>query len=78
MSAWALTNIDSGNICNAKFHVSEARHSEDEDFNIFVFFFGSNPGLQLLAMAAIFVHQSKTILAALVEGHLSYIPIKFE
>ena len=44
-SAWALTNITSGNTCHAKFHASEASGSEEEDFNIFsVYFFGSNPG----------------------------------
>ena len=32
-SAWALTNITSGNICHAKFHASEASGSE-EDFNL--------------------------------------------
>ena len=35
-SAWALTNIISGNICHAKFHPSEADGSEEEDFNIFL------------------------------------------
>ena len=33
-SAWALTNIISGNTCHAKFHASEASGSEEEDFNI--------------------------------------------
>ena len=35
-SAWALTNITSGNTCRAKFHASEASGSVEEDFNIFV------------------------------------------
>ena len=36
-SAWALTNITSGNTCHAKFHASEASGSEEEeDFNIFL------------------------------------------
>ena len=35
-SAWALTNITSGNTCHAKFHASEAIASEEEDFNIFL------------------------------------------
>ena len=35
-SAWALTNITSGNSCHAKFHASEASCSE-EDFNIFLY-----------------------------------------
>ena len=35
-SAWALTNITSGDSCHAKFHASEASGSEEEDFNIFL------------------------------------------
>ena len=35
-SAWALTNITSGNICLAKFHASEASDFEEEYFNIFL------------------------------------------
>ena len=35
-SACALTNITSGDTCNAKFHASEASGSEEEDFNIFL------------------------------------------
>ena len=34
-TAWALTNITSGNTCHAKFHASEASGSE-EDFDIFL------------------------------------------
>ena len=34
-SAWALTNITSGNTCHAKLYASEASGSE-EDFNIFL------------------------------------------
>ena len=34
-SAWALSNITSGNTCHAKFHASEAS-SIEEDFNIFL------------------------------------------
>ena len=34
-SAWALTNITSGNTCHAKLHASEASGSE-EGFNIFL------------------------------------------
>ena len=34
-SAWALTNINSGNTCHAKFYTTEASGSE-EDFNIFL------------------------------------------
>ena len=52
-SAWALTNIASGNTSHAEFHASEASGSEEEDFNIFVYFFASNPGHQFLALAAI-------------------------
>ena len=36
-SAWALTNITSGNTCHAKFHASEASGSEEEEFNIFLY-----------------------------------------
>ena len=35
-SAWALTNITSGDTCHAKFHASEASGSKEEDFNIFL------------------------------------------
>ena len=35
-SAWALTNITSGNICHAKFHASEASGCEEDDLNIFL------------------------------------------
>ena len=35
-SAWALTNITSGNTCHAKFHASEESGSKEEDFNIFL------------------------------------------
>ena len=44
-SAWALTNITSGNTCHAKFHASEVSGSEKKRFQYFsVYFFGSNPG----------------------------------
>ena len=35
-SAWALSNITSGNTYKAKFYASEASGSEEEDFNIFL------------------------------------------
>ena len=35
-SAWALTNITSGNTCHAKFHASEASCSEENDLYIFL------------------------------------------
>ena len=44
-SAWALTNITSGNTCHATFHAPEVSGFEEEDFNIFsVYFYGANPG----------------------------------
>ena len=76
-SAWALTNIASGNTCHAKFHAFEASDSE-EDFNIFCVFLWLKHRTSVFSSGGHFVHQSKTILAALVEGHLSNIPIKFE
>ena len=53
-SAWVLKNIIPwGNTCHAKFHASEASGSEEEDFNIFCVFLGSNPEHLFLALAAI-------------------------
>ena len=43
-SAWALTNITSGNTCHAKFHASEASGSEEEDLIFSVYFFDLNLG----------------------------------
>ena len=42
-SAWAFTNITSGNTCHVKFHASEASGSEEEDFNIFLCIFWFKP-----------------------------------
>ena len=77
-SAWALTNIASGNTSHAEFHASEASGSEEEDFNIFCVFLCFKPRTSIFSSGGHFVHQSRSILAALVEGHLSYILIKFE
>ena len=35
-SAWAMTNITSGNTCHAKFQAPEASGCEEDNFNIFL------------------------------------------
>ena len=73
-----LTNIASGNTCYAKFHASEASGSEEKDFNIFRVFIWFKPRTSIFSSVGHFVHQSKNILAALVEGLRSDIPMKFD
>ena len=77
-SACALTNTALGSTYHAKFHASEASGSDKEDFNIFCVFLWFKPRTSIFSSGGHFVHRSGTILAILVEGHLSNIPMKFE
>ena len=70
-SAWALTNITSGNTCHAKSHASEASGSEEEYFNIFQCISLVQTQDFYFSTGGHFVHRSGTVLAILVEGHPS-------
>ena len=77
-SAWALTNMTSGNTCHTKLHVSEASGSQEEDFNIFLCISFVQTQDFYFSYGGHFVHRSGIILAIFTEGHLSNIPMKFE
>ena len=60
-SAWALTNIISGNTCHAKFHALEASGSEEKDFIFFCVFLRFKPrtplGGSILAPGATYLNK---------------------
>ena len=77
-SAWALTNITSGNTCHAKsMHLRQVVLKKNISI-FFCVFFWFKPRASIFSTGGHFVHGSGTALAILVEGHLSNIPMKFE